>query len=167
MALFARTTRNIVSFVSKLDPAYHEKQVLIDPAAPEKGTKIEITIDAHASTFKVRPLDVFLMGYIYDNASSMVGTQGSVEVGIKTHVNQTNIDVVRFGLAALPDGWGTDDGVMVNYATRKDAINGREYTCITDEVLDSLGLQLVMELADKIKAISEVSAATEKKSVAA
>lgn len=158
MALFARTTVETVDFVSAMDPDYVVEQVPLDPANPALGTVEQVTIRGGASHFKLRPLDVFLMGHIYDNATSMVGTQGSVEVGIKTKMNMTNIDTVRFGLCALPENFQDRQGNVVKFAVRKESINGREYTVVTDEVMTTLGLQLIQEMAGKIKELSEVTA---------
>lgn len=159
MALRALTTAESVEFVSTTDPDYKSTLVPRDPADPDAGTMEVITIGDTASRFRIRPLDVFLMAHIYDNASSLVGKSGSEEVGIKTRVNQTNIDTVRFGLVGLPDNWGDPRrGSLVKFAVEKVEVNGREYTSVTEPVLRSLGLQLIQEMATKIKAISEVSA---------
>lgn len=167
MALYALTTAEVVDFVSPSDSDYKVTQVPVDPADASKGTKDQITIGPNASVFRIRPLDVFLMAHIYDNASSLTGKTGSTEVGIHTKVNQTNLDTVRFGLAGLPDNWGDRKGLKVPYAVEKTSVNGREYSAVTEPVLRSLGLNLIQELASRIKEISEVSADDEGNSAGA
>lgn len=167
MALFARTTVETADFVSTMDSAYEAKEVPVDPEDPTKGTKEEVTIGDDASKFKVGPLDVFLMAHIYDNASKLSGKQGSDEVGIETRMNKTNIDAVRFGLRALPDNWQSRDGKKIPYEVEKVTVNGREYVACKDAVLDSLGVRLIGEMAEKIKDMSEVSSGEEKNSARA
>lgn len=167
MALYARTTVSTTDFVSTMDSAYSEIEVPVDADDPTKGTKKKVTIGDDASKFKVGPLDVFLMAHIYDNASKLSGKQGSDEVGIETRMNKTNIDAVRFGLRALPEGWASKEGKAVPYAVEKVHVAGREYVACKDEVLDSLGIRLIGEMAEKIKELSEVSSDTAKNSASA
>ena len=167
MALFARTTVETDTFVSTMDSAHSTKEVPVDPKDPTKGTKEEVTIGEGASCFEVGPLDVFLMAHIYDNASKLSGKQGSDEVGIETRLNKTNIDATRFGLRALPEDWASKDGVKVLYEVEKVTVNGREYVACKDAVLDSLGIRLIGEMAEKIKDMSEVSSGEAKNSAPA
>lgn len=166
MALRAMTTAGTEDFVSTADPSVTEKtKIFNDPKDETKGYREVAKVwDKDASVFKIRPLDVFLMGEIYDNASTLSGKTGSDEVGIHTKVNKTNIDTVKFGLVSLPDDFQTDKGERVRMDTTKVTINRREYDVATDRVLASLGLRLIGEMAAQIKEISEVTAAEEKKS---
>jgi hypothetical protein len=166
MALRAMTTAGTETFVSVADPSVTQKEKIYnDPKDQTKGYReVAKAWDADASKFKIRALDVFLMGEIYDNASTLTGKQGTDEVGIHTKVNRTNLDTVRFGLAALPDDWREESGTPIRYETTKKVINGREYEVVTDRVLQSLGLRLIGEMAAQIKEISEVKADEEKKS---
>ena len=84
------------------------------------------------------------MGYIYDNASSLVGKQGSDEVGIKTRVNQTNIDAVRFGLRGFKN-FVDRTGNQVPFKNQKAVVNSREYDVVHD-IMNMLGVQLIAEL---------------------
>lgn len=167
MALIALTTADTVDFVSKQDSDYKVENVPVDPNDPSKGTKEKVTIGEGACVFKVRPLDVFLMGHIYDNASHLQGRQGSDEVGIRTRVNQTNIDAVRFGLAMIPSNFRDKQGNAIRFKTQKAVVNSREYDVVADDVMSTLGLRLIAEMAERIKEISEVSAAEEKNSASA
>jgi hypothetical protein len=166
MALIALTVNDAVEYVSDRDPSKVKNNVPVDPADPKKGTKIEIEIKEGATKFFLKPLDVFLMGHIYDNASRLSGKSGSDEVGIHTRMNQTNIDAVRHGLTGF-DNFVDKVGNAVKFSTKKDVVNGREYDVADDHVLQALGIQLIQELATEIKRISEVSAEEEKNSVAA
>lgn len=165
MALIALTTAHTVQYVSNMDPSKVRTFVPVDPEDPEKGVKEHIEVKEDASYFTLRPLDVFLMGYIYDNASHIRGKQGDSEIGVHTRVNQTNIDAVRFGLAALPDNFKDAKGNPIRYRTVKEVVNGRSYDAVDRAVLDTLGLYLIGELAGEIKRISEVSGDQAKKSV--
>ncbi len=167
MALFARTTVETVDFYSEMDPDVTVREVPLDADDPEKGTKKEKDVAEGASRFKIGPLDVFLMAHIYDNASKLSGKQGSEEVGIETRMNATNIDAVRFGLRALPEGFRNKQGTEIKYEVEKRTVNGREYTAVKDSVLSTLGIRLIGEMAEAIKDLSEVSADEEKNSASA
>jgi hypothetical protein len=133
----------------------------VDPANPEGPAKEVVVIGEGATTFKLRSLDVFLMGHIWDSASVLRGVQGSEEVGIHTRVNQTNIDAVRHGLAGLSN-FADAKGSAIKFETQKAVVNGRSYDVVADSVMNCLGIVLIQELGREIKRISEVSAAEEK-----
>jgi len=69
MALIAMT----ITYVSDKDPAKKKTTVFLDPTDPSKGEITSSEIGSDATVFRLRPLDVFLMGYIYDNASELSG----------------------------------------------------------------------------------------------
>ena len=164
MALTAMTTTDTVDYVSDFDPSKKYRE----PPAADGATPIEPLFDIlpGATVFKLRGLDVFLMGYIYDGASSLTNKPGSGEVGIHTRTNQTNIECVRHGLVGL-DNFVAAGGGKVVFKTQKEVVNGRPYDVAADEIMNRMGVQLIQELAAKIKKLSEVSAAEEKKSVEA
>jgi len=166
MALRALAVSDTVEYVSDLDPAKVKKPVPIDPNDPSKGEEVREVIEEGATVFLLRPLDVFLMGYIYDNASTLSGKQGDDMVGIHTRINQTNIDAVRHGLAGFKN-FCDRHGNQVRYRTQKAVVNGREYQVVADDIMNMFGVRLIAELADKIKSISEVSPEEEKNSVRA
>lgn len=163
MALIALTVNDAVEYVSDRDPCKVKHRVPVDPSDPKKGTKEETEIKPGATKFFLKPLDVFLMGHIYDNASVLSGKSGSDEVGIHTRMNQTNIDAVKHGLAGF-ENFADKTGNAVKFATVKAVVNGREYDVANDKVLEALGIQLIQELAGEIKRISEVSTDEEKNS---
>lgn len=168
MALLAMSPDDTFDFVSLRDPSAVIEQVPNDPKNPGAGSHPEVVSwKADASVFKVRPLDPFLMGMIYDDASRVQATAGSNTVGVTTRINQTNAEAVRFGLAALPPGWMDTKGRPVQYITNKINRNGRTYEAVQDSVLTALGNGLISELAEKIHAISEVTVGEEKNSGAA
>jgi hypothetical protein len=164
MALKAMTTADTVEYVSDLDPA----KVYDEPPAADGAKPIErtFTVGPGATTFKLRPLDVFLNGYIYDNASQLSRKEGDESVGIHTRINQTNIEAVRHGLAGFTNFTDAKGG-DVKFETQKAVVNGRPYEVVNDAVMNKLGLRLIQELAAKIKEISEVSKAEEKNSAGA
>lgn len=166
MALIALTVHDTVEYVSDRDPSKVVTKVPVDANDPKKGTKDHTEIKDGATKFFLKPLDVFLMGHIYDNASHLSGKSGSDEVGIKTRMNQTNIDAVRHGLTGF-ENFLDRKGNGIPFKTVKAVVNGREYEVAADSVLDSLGIQLIQELATEIKRISEVSTDEEKNFVEA
>ena len=162
MALIALTPADTIDYVSDRDPSKKIVKVPVDPDDPSKGVKTTVEIEPGATVFKLRSLDVFLMGYIYDNASNLTGKQGTDEVGIHTRVNQTNVDCVRHGLAGL-DNFTDPKGGQIVFKSQKAMVNGRKYDVVADEVMNVLGIRLIQELAEQIKTISEVKVAEEKK----
>lgn len=163
MALVALTIASTITYVSDRDPSKQVVDVPIDPEDLSKGAKKETRIGDGATKFFLKPLDVFLKGYIYDNATHLVGKSGTDDVGIHTRINQTNIDAVRFGLAGF-ENFSDASGNPVKFKTVKDNVNGREYDAVATDVLNTLGLELIGELASQIKSASEVSAEEAKNS---
>ncbi len=153
------TTSDTVDYVSDQDPS--KKKVPQPAKDPNAEPAMTTVIEDGATTFKLKPLDVFLMGYIYDNASTLSGKQGTDEVGIHTRMNQTNIECVRHGLAGFVN-FAEAKGNQVQFKTQKAVLNGRQYDVVSDEIMNMLGVRLVQELAGEIKKISEVSKAEEK-----
>ncbi len=164
MALIAMTTSDTVDYVSDMDPS--KKRVAKPAVHPNAEPVMETVIEDGATTFKLKPLDVFLMGYISDNASTLSGKQGTDEVGIHTRMNQTNIECVRHGLAGFIN-FADAKGIQVQFKTQKEVVNGRAYDVVADAILSMLGVRLIQELAGQIKKISEVSKAEEKNSAGA
>jgi hypothetical protein len=163
MALKALTLGETFAYVSNSDPCKVKQQIEVVPGDPSKGFVEDYAIQDGATVFGLKPLDVFAMGYVYDNANQLTGRQGSDEVGIKTRINETNIEAVRLGLVyfknfKLPNG----SEAQVKFVEKQ--INGRDYKVASDETLQLLGIQLITELAGEIKKASEVSAREEKKS---
>jgi hypothetical protein len=162
VALIAMTTSDTLDYVSDVDPA---KKTVKQPAV-DGGPDVEtVEIGPGATIFKLKGLDVFLMGWIYDNASTLT-QKGVGEVGINTRINQTNIETVRHGLAGFANLTDRKGG-QVAFKTQKAVVNGREYDVVADEVLNLLGIRLIGELAREVKRISEVSGAEAKNSAGA
>ena len=161
MALIAMTTADAVDYVSDLDPAKTKKKVPVDDMDVSKGTKIAVTIGEGATIFKLKSLDVFLMGYIYDTASHLGRREGSEEIGIHTRMNQTNIECVRHGLAGFTN-FSDSKGGQIAFKTQQAVVNGRPYDVVSDDVMNALGVRLIQDLATEIKRISEVSTVEEK-----
>jgi len=163
MALIAMTTSETITYVSDKDPAKKKTIAFLDPNDPSKGETTTSEIGSDATVFRLRPLDVFLMGYIYDNASELSGRQDSIEIGIRTKINQTNIEAVRHGLVGFSNFFDKT-GKEVCFGANNIKINDRDYTVASDATMKLLGIQLIQELAEQIKNISEVSASEEKNS---
>ena len=165
MALIAMTTADAIDYVSDLDPSKRKTKVLRDQSKPEKGYIESWDIGPGATSFRLRALDVFLMGVIYDNASMLQGKEGSNEYGIQTKVNQTNIEAVRHGLIGFTN-FRNSKGDAITLETQKAVVNGRPYDVVSDKVMNCFGIRLIQELAMRIKEISEVTPAEEKNSAA-
>lgn len=167
MALKALTTGDTVKYVCDSDSAKTYVDELVNPAKPEMGyKKTPLIDDAAATVFTLRPLDPFQLAHIVDNAASTVGRQGSEDLQIVTRLNQASIETVRFGLAGfanLPDARGN----LAHFKPAKAIINGREYQVAHDDTIRLLDLDVIRELADQIKKISEVSKEEEKNSASA
>jgi hypothetical protein len=166
VALIAMTTADTVNYVSDMDPCKVTTKVPRDPVDAAKGMEDVVTIKEGATVFKLRPLDVFLMGYIYDNASTLSGKSGSDDIGIHTRVNQTNIDCVRHGLADAVN-FTDPKGGEVKMKTQKAIVNGRSYDVAHDDIMNMMGVKLIQELAEQVKKGSEVSPSETKNSVEA
>ena len=166
MALVAMTTADTIDYVSDLDPSKRKTKTLRDPKDPSKGYIESWNVVEGATTFKLRPLDVFMMGTIYDNASILSGKEGSNEYGIQTKVNQTNIQAVRHGLIGF-ENFADAKGNHIVFDTQKEVVNGRPYDVVADKIMNTMGVKLIQELAGKIKEISEVTPAEEKNSAEA
>lgn len=161
MAIYALTTADTFEHVLDIDPAKKVTKVPVDPADPAKGMKDEVTIGEDATVFILSPLDVFLMGYIYDNANSLTGEGGSNKVDIRTQVNKTNIDAVRFGLRGFRN-FKDKNGIEQRASYEEVEVNGQKYTAATAKTLSLIGVRAMAELAGQIKEKSEVSGSVEK-----
>lgn len=161
MAIHALTVGETFPYVLNADPAKKKVPLLVDPNDPKKGEIITDEIGEDATVWNLGTLDVFLLGYIYDSASTLQGQQGSDEIGIKTHVNKTNIEAVRFGLKSV-ENWNTAKGVGQSVDFVEKVVNGRKYQALTDDTLMKIGLRAIAELAGEIKKASEVAAEEEK-----
>jgi len=161
--LIAMTTADTIDYVSDLDPSKRKTKTPRDPNDLSKGMIESWEIAEGATTFKLRGLDVFMMGIIYDNASELKATEGSASYGIQTKVNQTNIEAVRHGLIGFTN-FANAKGDGIAFETQKIFVNGRPYNVVADKVMNTMGVRLVQELAGKIKEISEVTPAEEKTS---
>jgi hypothetical protein len=160
------TTADSLDYVSDMDPSKVKTKTPNDPADSTKGFTEHVEIKEGATSFKLRGLDVFLMGLIYDNASTLSGKEGSTEYGIHTKVNQTNIEAVRHGLIGFTN-FADAKGNALSFSTQRAVVNGRPYDVVADAIMNTMGVRLIQELAQQIKNISEVTAAEEKKSVEA
>ena len=154
MALIAMTTADTIEYVSDLDPCK-------TTSVPAPGEKPVVTIKDGATIFKLRSLDVFLKGVIYDSASRLMRKSDSDEVGIVTRVNQTNVEAVRHGLVGFSN-FKNSKGGDVPFKTAKIFVNGRPYDVVDDVTMNALGIRLIQELALAIKDISEVKGDEEK-----
>jgi hypothetical protein len=166
MALIGVSVGETFEYVLDRDPC--KKRVQLEVPLVENGVKIteEVVIGDGATVFALGVLDVFVMGMIYDETSSVTRGEDAGRVGITTRINQSNIEAVRFGLKGwrnFKDARGND----LAFKTVKKLTNGRTYTVVSDECLERLGIRDIRELAQAIKDRSEVGREEEKNSATA
>ncbi|QIG76988.1 hypothetical protein EVC30_160 [Rhizobium phage RHph_Y1_11] len=161
MAIKALTLSAVLTHVLSTDPSISYPAVPVDPEDPSKGVKRgEPVIADDATVFSYKPLDVFLMGHIYDRAS-FLSQSGDGATDMKTRINETNIDAVRFGITGIKNFLNHEGNeVSVKFVDR--AVNGRLYKALDDEVISMLDVGSIGELAAKIKEASQISRVTEK-----
>lgn len=161
MAVRALVLSATLTHVLTSDPSYSVPKIPVDPEDLSKGhTFGEPVIGEDATKFTYRPLDVFLMSHIYDRASIMSqSSDGGTD--LKTRINETNIDAVRYGLSGFSNFIGAD-GNEVPFKTVSRVINGREYQTVTDEIIAMFDVSSLAELAGKIKDASTIKKAVEK-----
>jgi len=167
MALVGISKAETIEYVSDDDPCKTVKKVPIDAVQGLLGgTKDEEIIVDGATKFTLGTLDVFLMGMIYDRASTITRDDEAGAIGMSTKLNSTAIDACRYGLRAwenFQDAQGSD----LKLTFVKKVVMGRDYQAVTDDCLASMGIRLVAELGNKIKEISNVTRADTKNSAAA
>jgi hypothetical protein len=156
----------VLTHVLSTDPSYHPGvPTLIDPEDPSKGIKIgEPTIDDDATVFSYSPLDVFISAHIYDRAS-FLSQSGDGSTDMKTRINETNLDAVRFGINGIKNFIHPKTGNEVQAKFVDRFISGRLYKTLDDETMSMLDTYSIAELAQKIKDASTISKVTEKNSV--
>jgi hypothetical protein len=170
MALIGISRTDTFEYVSDRDPCKRTIPVRQAEGGPvQLISQVETVVDEGATVFKLGVLDVFLMGQIYDRSTKVTRSivdNPDGDINVITQVNATNIDAVKFGLKGwqnFKDGGGND----LPFQSVKQFIMGREYEVCADETLRLLGIQLIQELAGKIKEASEVSKVEVKNSVRA
>lgn len=154
MALIAVSMDDRDLYVSKSDPA---RQKIIIEATEDVPATVEEKIDMeNATVFELSPLDVRTFARIKDSTMQM-----SQFSGVSVNVNAANLETVRHGLK----GWRNfvdAEGKDVPFFTEKVPQGSRTLHLPTDQTLSMLGFELVKELAERIKEITQVSAAAEK-----
>lgn len=161
MALIAMSVGDTIRYVSDLDPCKRKEQRPVNPE-DENSPMEEITvIDPGATVFLLAGLDNFIDANILDNASNLIGRDGSDEVKIQTMANATYLEIVKFGLR----GWERfldAGGNEVRFKSKKINKSGREYTIAAEESINLLQPDLIRELANKIRSYTTVSPAQAK-----
>lgn len=168
MALIGISRTDTFDYVSNDDPCKHRHPKMLDVQGsdarivdPNGG--FEEVVDDGATVFKLGVLDVFLMGMIYDRSTSVHRGLSDDDVTMRTAINATNIETVRFGLKGWT-GFKDPRGSEIRFEQVKRVVNGADYEVASDGMLKLLGLRLIGELAQQIKEASEVSRAEAKNS---
>lgn len=129
------------------------------PSDPAFGTEA-------ATTFLIGPVDVFVSTTIFDRMLSYQQDDGDKAEVSRFALNQMNLDLVRFGLKGWSHFLDANDN-EVPFKTEKRLVAGREYVAASDECLVMLGVELVRELAGKIRHLNTVSVGEAKNSSSA
>ena len=106
------------------------------------------TIGDGATVFKLRKLDVFLKGYIYDNASRCARRAGLRQ---DRHPDPRQPDEYR-RRASRPRRhreFRRQPAAPSPSRRQKVVVNGRPYDVVSDEVMNTLGIRLIQELANR------------------
>lgn len=155
MALVALNKSVQFRYVSDRDPSKSSKETPIDPKDLSKGMVTEEVIDSGATVFILQPLDVFLMGKVFDQ-NMRFKQNGEAEVGIEMAINQTNIEAVKYGLVGW-EGLKGADGSDIPFTSTNVILGGRKYTVASDKSLNCLDVELFGELGAKVKEKSRVT----------
>ncbi len=115
-----------------------------------------------ATVFQLGTLDCFVAAYLQDNMAEFTPDLSDASgVRTVTKINQSRIDVVRFGLKGW-ENFKDQDGNDIAFRTVKKSLMGREYQVVPDELLAMLDPKVVTELAIKIRRANTVSEEEEK-----
>jgi hypothetical protein len=118
-------------------------------ADPDKGTP-------QATTFTLRPLDVFVHTHLFDSAIDMKGDS------VSFRTNGANLEAVRFGLVGFVNFKDEMTGGDIAFATEERNIAGRKYQAATDDVLARIPFADVRAMATQIRNYSVVTEADAK-----
>ncbi|MBS7812349.1 hypothetical protein [Roseococcus pinisoli] len=145
MSLKVQILSSITKYQSKSDPDYGTDQ---------------------ATTFELGPVDVFCDTQIFDRMLEYKTDDADGVEASRFMMNQMNLDKVRFGLR----GWTNfqnEKGEQVAFSSTIRQVAGRPYTVASNEAVALLGIELVRELAEKIRSLNIVTAADAKNSISA
>jgi hypothetical protein len=115
---------------------------------PAKGTE-------DATVFQLGAIDARVMGNIIDSSRE---TKYDVEGNTTDKVFQFNMSMllVRFGLKGISN-YQDEDGKEVPFKTDTINFSGKSYVVCSEDIVKSMPLQLIAELAGKITDFNVVS----------
>ncbi len=106
----------------------------------------------NSSIFHIGLLDAFLRTHIEDQTTSFEFSSKNPKDSAKANINASkrNLLVVRFGLKGLDNFLDPRDKKPVKFDTVSVAVNGKNYTAVSDEILSMLPKVLIDELSEVI-----------------
>ncbi len=130
-----------------------------------KPYKSKLDPDKDNSTiFHVGLLDSYLRAYIEDQTTSFEFSSKNPKDPAKANINASkrNLLVVKFGLKGFDNFLDPRDKKPLKFDTVSTAINGKNYTAVTDEIISMLPKALIDELSEVILAENSLSEDEEK-----
>lgn len=132
-----------------------ENQEYISEKDPAK------TKEEGATVFILGSLDVDIKAKLTDRSFSM--EVGSGDQKINSQNNTVALDAVRFGLRGW-ENFKDKDGKAIPFKSEETLIGGRMYSVVSQKTLNSLPIDLIVELGNKIMRVNTVSEQVEKNS---
>lgn len=118
-----------------------------------------------ATTFILGALDSRVMSIIKDKATAIpVSAFSNAENAVASlNVNQTNLDIVIFGLKGFKN-FQDHDGKQIEFKTTQTVLGNKTYTTVLSSIVEMLPEEAISELAGVIMDINNVSETERKNS---
>lgn len=116
---------------------------------PAKGTP-------DATQFTIGAIDSYISSYVFDRTLVFGESAGGEREVAQVKMNESNIDVVRFGLK----GWKNfkdEDNNDVEFTTVERVVMGKKYVAASDECIARMDIALIRDLASAIREINVVT----------
>lgn len=134
----------------------HETKDYISKYDPDKS---------NPTVWKIGILDSLLKSKLKDIVTTYEVDPAKPDEGkAKTtlNINQSRVEIVRFGLKGLENFLDPKTGKPVSFDTVSKSSYGRNYNVVTDEVLKIIPEEILYELADEISKTSGLTKQEEK-----
>lgn len=114
--------------------------------------------------FHVRLLDSHLRAFIEDQTTSFEFSSKNPKDPAKANINASkrNLLVVKFGLKGFDNFLDPRDKKPLKFDMVSTAINGKNYSAVTDEIISLLPKSLIDELSEVVLAENSLSEDEEK-----
>ena len=119
---------------------------------------------SNPTVFHVGLLDSHLRAYIEDQTTSFEFSSKNPKDPAKANINASkrNLLVVKFGLKGFDNFLDPRDKKPLKFDTVSTAINGKNYSAVTDEIISVLPKSLIDELSEVILSENSLSEDEEK-----